>query len=110
MKCSVASEGDLELYVRYITNLVKPRKNQARRNRNPLPIHIEIVFSSEDMMHIFMDNLFKNFFQHNVPRNNLLNINKRLARSTACTPKNKIAAMTSAKQLRANTGGIARPV
>mgnify|MGYP006451001431 CR=1 FL=1 len=74
MKCSVASEGDLELYVRYITNLVKPRKNQARRNRNPLPIHIEIVFSSEDMMHIFMDNLFKNFFQHNVPRNNLLNI------------------------------------
>lgn len=61
----VFSEGDMEYSVRYITKLaLKPGSNKKAN----------IVFPSEDLMHIFMDNLFHSFIVNSVPRDNNLDL------------------------------------
>lgn len=61
----ITNEGDLEHNVKYITKLaLEPGDTKS----------LSINFPSEDMMHIFMDNLFKTFIVNRVPRNNNLDI------------------------------------
>ena len=61
----ITNEGDLEHNVRYVTKLALEEGGQKK---------LSITFPSEDMMHIFMDNLFKTFVVNRVPRDNNLDI------------------------------------
>ena len=61
----ITNEGDLEHNVKYITQLaLEPGDTKS----------LTINFPSENMMHIFMDNLFKTFIINRVPRDNNLDI------------------------------------
>jgi len=61
----VLSEGDLEFTVNYITRLaLKPGRYKTAN----------IVFPSEGMMDIFMENLFQSFIVNRVPRENNLDL------------------------------------
>tara|TARA_R100000008_G_scaffold85600_2_gene75969 strand:- start:544 stop:792 length:249 start_codon:yes stop_codon:yes gene_type:complete len=61
----VSNEGDLEHNVNYVTKLaLEPGKEKK----------LEITFPSHDLMHIFMDNLFKTFIVNRVPRKNNLDL------------------------------------
>jgi hypothetical protein len=81
----ISSEGDLEHYVKYLTELVKPAKN-AKQSADPFPTHVEASFPSEALMHIFMDNLFKSFLKNNIPRNRGLNIQLRILSASLDEP------------------------
>jgi hypothetical protein len=61
----ITNEGDLEHNVKYITQLaLEPGDTKS----------LTINFPSENMMHIFMDNLFKTFIINRVPTDNNLDI------------------------------------
>jgi hypothetical protein len=61
----IANEGDLEHNVKYVTKLALETGDTKS---------LSITFPSEDMMHIFMDNLFKTFIINKVPRDNNLDL------------------------------------
>jgi len=61
----VFSEGDMEYTVKYITKLaLKPGKNKSA----------SIVFPSDTLMCIFMENLFQSFIINSVPKDNNLDL------------------------------------
>jgi hypothetical protein len=62
----IANEGDLEHNVKYVTKLALEAGDNMKK--------LSITFPSEDMMHIFMDNLFKTFIVNGVPRDNNLDL------------------------------------
>ncbi len=66
-KLSIASEGDMEYAIMYLTRLAKKSRKIA-----PTPNHTfaEIEVSSEGMMHIFMSNLFRRLMQFTGARDN----------------------------------------
>ena len=61
----ISNEGDLEHNVKYVTRIALEPGNDKK---------LVISFPSSDMMHIFMDNLFKTFIVNRVPRNNNLDL------------------------------------
>lgn len=61
----ITNEGDLEHNVKYVTKLaLEPGDTKS----------LSINFPSEDMMRIFMDNLFKTFIVNKVPKDNNLDL------------------------------------
>jgi hypothetical protein len=62
---TVSNEGDLEHNVKYVTKLALEPGNEKK---------LSITFPSENLMHIFMDNLFKTFIVNRVPKDNNLDI------------------------------------
>jgi len=62
---SVFSEPDLEYSVDYVTSLaLKPGHSKK----------VAITFPSQELMHIFMENLFSSFIINKVPKDNSLDI------------------------------------
>ena len=61
----VSNEADLEHNVKYVTKLALEPGDKKM---------LSITFSSENMMHIFMSNLFQTFIVNSVPRENNLDL------------------------------------
>lgn len=61
----VASEGDLEINLKYVTKLALAPGDKKT---------LSISFPSTSMMNIFMSNLFRSFIVNRVPTNNNLDI------------------------------------